>query len=103
MSVTDGWTDGRTDRLTSCVVRQLICYVQLRSVADDTMTCTVAAVITYFVLTWSRGSADDVVVSAAWLYKHLSSVFVLEATYTLTDHQPNIEHIPGQYSVYDRQ
>jgi len=62
-----------------------------------TAVMVLAGVVTCF---WSRGSAaDDVIVSTAWLYEHLSSVIVLEATYTITDQQAHVEHIPGQWSL----
>jgi len=64
------------------------------------IAAVVAAVVTCFSLMWSRGSAaDDVIVSTMWLYERLSWVIVLEATYTLSDQQTNVEHIPGQYTV----
>ena len=63
---------------------------------------SIAAMVTCFVLMWSRGSADDVIVSTTWLYKRLSSVVVLEATYDTAAHRTNTEHIPGQCSDDDR-
>jgi len=51
---------------------------------------------------WSRGSADDVIVSTTWLYERLSSVIVLEATYDIAGHRTNTERIPGQYSDPDQ-
>jgi len=59
-------------------------------------TMTTVTVVMCILLTWSRGSAGDVIVSAAWLYERLSSVIVLEATYTLSEQKTTIEHIPGQ-------
>jgi len=56
----------------------------------------VASVVTCFVLMWSRGSADDVIVSTTWLYERMSSVVVLEATYTIDERQTKVEHIPGK-------
>jgi len=58
-----------------------------------------AAMVTCFVLMWSRGSsADDFIVSTTWLYERLSSVIVLEATYDIAGHRTNTERIPGQYT-----
>jgi len=63
-------------------------------------SAAVLAVVTCLSLTsLSRGTAaDDVVVSTAWLYERLSTVIVLEATYTLSDQMTNVEHIPGTQS-----
>jgi len=84
-----------------CIQRLIClqCHVKPRSSASNAMSTVevLAAVVACFSLTWSRGTAaDDVIVSTTWLYEHLSSVFVLEATYNISDQQTNIEHIPGQ-------
>jgi len=60
------------------------------------MSIIAAVIVTCFLFTWSRGSADDVIVSTTWLYEHLSSVMVIEATYNVTCLQSNVEHISGQ-------